>query len=159
MKTSMSWRVALSALVIVACASGTRGSEDKTDKPRGDMDPISALSEVCEILTRDTLSPAAAREALGRSGAAWVRAARVVAAEGDTEPDHVELELPAPLPRDALEHAFGAGREAPMLHPGSPTEVLYYPAAPAARRHTCAIIARIGAEGVRAVAVRRDPRV
>jgi hypothetical protein len=62
-------------------------------------------------------------------------------------------------PSEAFEHTFGAGREAPMLHPDSPTEVLYYPAAPAERHHTCAIIARVGADGVRAVAVRRDPRV
>jgi hypothetical protein len=123
------------------------------------MDTISALSEVCEILTRDPLSPAAARDALGHSGAAWVRAARVVAAEGDPAPNHVELDLPAPLSQDAFERAFGAGREAPMLHPDSPTEVLYYPAAPAERHHTCAIIARVGTDGVRAVAVRRDPRV
>jgi len=155
----MSLRAALIAIVMVACASGARGNEHKTDEPRGNMDTISALNEVCEILTRDMLSPAAAREALGRSGAAWVRTARVIAAEGDTEPNHVELDLPAPLSRNVLEQAFGAGREAPMLHPDSPTEVLYYPAAPAERHHTCAIIARVGADGVRAVAVRRDPRV
>ena len=123
------------------------------------MEPIRALTEVCEILTRDSLSPAAARDALGRSGVAWVRSARVVAAEGGSEPNHVELELPAPIPQDALERAFGARREAPMLHPDSPTEVLYYPAAPAERHHTCAIIARVGADGVRTLAVRRDPRV
>ncbi len=155
----MSLRAALIAVVIVACASGTRGNEHKPDEPRGNMDTINALNEVCEILTRDTLSPAAARDALGHSGTAWVRTARVVAAEGDSEPNHVELDLPAPLPRNALEQAFGAGREAPMLHPDSPTEVLYYPTASAERHHTCAIIARISADGVHAVAVRRDPRV
>ena len=155
----MSWRAALIALVVIGCASGTRGSKHKTEEPRGDMDTISALTEVCEVLTRDRLSPAAARDALGRSGAAWVRTARMVAAEGDREPNHVEIDLPAPVPRETFEQAFGAGREAPMLHPGSPTEVLYYPAAPAERHHTCAIIARVGADGVHAVAVRRDPRV
>lgn len=123
------------------------------------MDTISALNEICEILTRDTLSPATARDALGHSGNAWVRTARVIAADGDTEPNHVEVDFPAPVPRDAFEHAFGTGREAPMLHPDSPTEVLYYPATPADRHHTCAIIARVAADGVRAVAVRRDPRV
>jgi hypothetical protein len=99
------------------------------------------------------------RDALGHSGAAWIRTARVVATAGDPAPNHVELDLPGPLPRDAFERAFGAGREAPMLHPDRPTEVLYYPAVPAERHHTCAIIARVGADGVRAVAVRRDPRV
>lgn len=111
------------------------------------------------MLTRDPLSPAAARDALGHSGAAWLHTARVVAAQDDTEPNHVEITLPAPIPQDAFEHAFGAGREAPMLHPDSPTEVLYYPAVPAERHHTCAIIARIDADGIRTVAVRRDPRL
>lgn len=155
----MSWRAIPIVLAMIACTSGARGNEHKMGKPRGDMEPIEALNEVCEILTRDPLSPAAARDALGRASAAWVRSARVVAAEGDTEPNHVELELPAPLSQDALERAFGEGHEAPMLHPDSPTEVLFYPAAPPERRHTCAIIARVGTDGVRAVAVRRDPRV
>jgi hypothetical protein len=35
------------------------------------MDTISALNEICEILTRDTLSPATARDALDHSGNAW----------------------------------------------------------------------------------------
>jgi hypothetical protein len=35
----------------------------------------------------------------------------------------------------------------------------YYPAAADGRKHTCAIIARVSADGVRAVAVRRDPRL
>ena len=153
----MTWYATVISVMMIACAPGAR-SDHKTE-PRGNMDTISALNEVCEILTRDPLSPAAARDALSHSGAAWVRTARVVAADGGDEPNHVELELPAPLARDALEQAFGVGREAPMLHPESPTEVLYYPAAPAGRHHTCAIIARVGGDGVRTVAVRRDPRV
>lgn len=155
----MTWRTILLILGMVACASTTRGNEHKTDEPRGDMDTIGALNEVCEVLTRDPLTPAAAREALAHFTAAWVRSARVIAAEGDVEPNHVELDLPAPLDRSALDHAFGDGHEAPMLHPDSPTEVLYYPAVPAERHHTCAIIARVGADGVRTIAIRRDPRV
>ena len=155
----MSWRAAVIAVVMAACASGTQHSARKMDDPRGNMDTISALKEVCEILTRDPLSPAAARDALGRSTAVWLRTARVVAAENDAEPNHVELTLPSPLPQDAFEHAFGPGREAPMLHPDSPTEVLYYPAVPTDRQHTCAVITRIEADGIRAVAVRRDPRL
>jgi hypothetical protein len=72
---------------------------------------------------------------------------------------HVELDLPAPVALEAFEHAFGEGHPAPRLHPGDAAEVLYYPAAPDGRQHTCAIIARVGADGVRAVAVRRDPRL
>jgi hypothetical protein len=155
----MTWRTILLIVGMVACASTTRGNERKTDEPRGDMDTIGALNEICEVLTRNPLTPATAREALARSTVAWVRSARVIAAEGDVEPNHVELDLPVPLDRGALDHAFGVGREAPMLHPDSPTEVLYYPAVRAERRHTCAIIARVGADGVRAVAIRRDPRV
>lgn len=123
------------------------------------MDTISTLNEVCEVLTRDPLSPAAAREALGRSGAAWVRAGRVIAAADAVEPNHVELDLPAPVALETFDRAFGDGHPAPRLHPRDATEVLYYPAAADGRKHTCAIIARVSADGVRAVAVRRDPRV
>jgi hypothetical protein len=155
----MSWRRTLIALVMVACASGTQRSPHKMDESRGDMDTFSALKKVCDIMTRDPLSPAAARDALGRSTAAWLRTARVVAAEGDAEPNHVGITLPSPLPQDAFEHAFGPGREAPMLHPDSPTEVLYYPEVPTDRHHTCAVIARLEADGIRDIAVRRDPRL
>lgn len=155
----MSWSETLIALVMVACASGTQRSPHEMDEHRGDMDTISALKEVCDIMTRDPLSPAAARDALSRSTASWLRTARVVAAENDAEPNHVEIALPSPLPQGAFEHAFGPGREAPMLHPDSPTEVLFYPATPSDRQHTCAVIARVDADGIRAVAVRRDPRL
>lgn len=152
--------IAAIAMAALACASGARGGDSTPDgRPRGNMDAITALKELCELLTRDELSPAVARDALARSSAVWVRAGRVVSAADDTEPNHVELELPTPVARDAFERAFGAGTEAPLLHPHSPIEVLYYPAAPADRHHSCAIIARVAADGIRAVAVRRDPRL
>lgn len=142
-----------------ACACGARVDKQPASTVREPMDTISTLNEVCEVLTRDPLTPAETREALGRSSAAWVRAARVIAAADATEPNHVELDLPAPVALDAFDHAFGDGHPAPRLHPGDLAEVLYYPASADGRQHTCAIIARAGADGVRAVAVRRDPRL
>lgn len=121
------------------------------------MDTIRALEEVCDVLTRDALTPAAARDALSRSSAEWVRGGEVVAAHDASEPNHVELRLPAPVALDAFEQAFGDGHPAPPLHPGSTTDVLYYPTATADRTHSCAIIARLSEAGVRTVAVRRDP--
>lgn len=154
----MNATVILIVLTASACACG--GQVDKQPgTQRGPMDPISALKEVCDVLTRDPLSPVAARDALGRSSVAWVRAGRVVAAADASEPNHVELELPAPVSLDALAQAFGEGHPAPRLHPGESAEVLFYPAAIDGRQHTCAIIARTGADGVRAVSVRRDPRL
>jgi hypothetical protein len=155
----MNTRAFLIALVAAGCASGTRVDNQPASTVREPMDTISTLNEVCEVLTRDPLSPAAAREALGRSGAAWVRAGRVIAATDAPEPNHVELDLPAPVALEAFDRAFGEAHPAPRLHPGDAAEVLYYPAAPDGRQHTCAIIARVGADGVRAVAVRRDPRL
>jgi hypothetical protein len=155
----MTTRAFLIALVAAGCASGARVDNQPASTVREPMDTISTLKELCEVLTRDPLSPAAAREALGRSGAAWVRAGRVIAAADATEPNHVELDLPALVALEAFDHAFGEGHPAPQLHPGDPAEVLYYPAAPDGRQHSCAIIARVGTDGVRAVAVRRDPRL
>ena len=155
----MTTRVFLIALVAAGCASGARVDNQPASTVREPMDTISTLKEVCEVLTRDPLSPAAAREALGRSGAAWVRAGRVIAAVDAPEPNHVELDLPAPVALEAFDHAFGEGHPAPQLHPGDAAEVLYYPADPDGRQHSCAIIARVGSDGVRAVAVRRDPRL
>jgi hypothetical protein len=144
-------------LALLGCASRRQGREHEQEKLP--MNEISALKEVCEILTRDPLSPATARDALSRSTSVSVRAARVVDVLGGAEPSHVELDLPTPLPLAELDRAFGAGREGTLLHPESPIEWMYYPAAPADRRHTCAIIARVVADGVRFVTVRRDPRV
>jgi hypothetical protein len=155
----MNTRAFLIALVAAGCASGARVDNQPASTVREPMDTISTLNEVCEVLTREPLSPAAAREAIGRSSAAWVRAGRVIAAADAPEPNHVELDLPAPVALEAFEHAFGEGHPAPRLHPGDAAEVLYYPAAPEGRQHSCAIIARVGADGVRAVAVRRDPRL
>lgn len=152
-------RAFLIALAAAGCTSGARVDKQPVSTVREPMDTISTLNEVCEVLTRDPLSPAAAREALGRSGAAWVRAGRVIAAADAPEPNHVELDLPAPVALEAFDRAFGDGHPAPRLHPGDTAEVLYYPAAADDRQHTCAIIARVGADGVRAVAVRRDPRL
>jgi len=123
------------------------------------MDTIGTLREVCEVLTRDRLSPAAAREALGQSSTAWVRAGRVIADAGATEPNHVEFELPSAITMDALAHAFGEGHPAPRLHPQDPPEVLYYPAPLEGRQHACALIARLAGDGARTIFVRRDPRL
>lgn len=155
----MTARAFLIALVAAGCTSGARVDSPPASTVREPMDTISTLKEVCEILTRDPLSPAAAREALGESGAAWVRAGRVIAAADAPEPNHVELDLPAPVALETFARAFGDGHPAPRLHPGDAAEVLYYPTAPDGRQHACAIIARVGADGVRAVAVRRDPRL
>jgi hypothetical protein len=155
----MNARAFLIALAAAGCTSGARVDQPPASTVREPMDTISTLKEVCDLLTRDPLSPAAAREALGRSGTAWVRAGRVIAAADAPEPNHVELDLPSPIALEALARAFGDGHPAPRLHPGDAAEVLYYPAAPDGRQHTCAIIARVGADGVRAVAVRRDPRL
>ena len=72
-------RAFLIALVAAGCASGARVDNQPASTVREPMDTISALNEVCEVLTRDPLSPTAAREALGRSGVAWVRTAPLVA--------------------------------------------------------------------------------
>lgn len=155
----MSARIIVLALA-AACGACSAPVDKQTANPvRKPMDTISTLKEVCEVLSRDSLSPAAARDALGRSGSAWVRAGRVISAADTGEPNHVELELPAPVALDAFDQAFGGGHPAPQLHPGDSAEVLYYPAAVDDRQHTCAIIARVSADGVRAVAVRRDPRL
>ncbi|HEX8110766.1 MAG TPA: hypothetical protein VF516_23705 [Kofleriaceae bacterium] len=104
----MTARTFLIALVAAGCASGARVDNQPASTVRDPMDTISTLKEVCEVLTRDPLSPAAAREALGRSGAAWVRAGRVIAAVDAPEPNHVELDLPAPV---ALEAGRLAGHD------------------------------------------------
>lgn len=150
--------VVITAVVTVACTSGARPAHP-WPQPGNDMDAISGIEEVCEVMTRDVLSPAEAREALGRSPAEWVRLAEVVAAEGADEPDLVELALPAPVTRTELEAAFGAGHEAPPLHPDHPLEVLYYPPPRADRRHDCAVLARVDGDETRQVTVRRDPRL
>lgn len=155
----MTVRTLLIAIAAAGCASGARVDPSPASTVRDPMDTISTLKEVCELLTRDPLSPATAREALGRSDAAWVRAGRVIAAADAPEPNHVELDLPAPIALEAFARAFGDGHPAPRLHPGDAAAVLFYPAAPDDRQHTCAIIAQVGADGVRAVAVRRDPRL
>lgn len=155
----MNTRAFLIAIVAAGCACGARVDNQPPSTAREPMDTISTLNEVCEVLTRDPLSLAAAREALGRSGAAWVRAGRVIATADAPEPNHVELDLPAPVALEAFDRAFGEGHPAPRLHPGDAAEVLYYPPAPDGRQHSCAIIARVGTDGVRAVAVRRDPRL
>jgi hypothetical protein len=152
-------RAFLIALAAAGCACGARVDKQPVSTVREPMDTISTLKEVCEVLTRDPLSPTATREALDRSGVAWVRAGRVIAAADAPEPNHVELDLPAPVALDTFDRAFGDGHPAPRLHPGDTAEVLYYPAADNDRQHTCAIIARVGADGVRTVAVRRDPRL
>jgi hypothetical protein len=152
-------RAFLVALAAAGCASGARVDKQPASTVREPMDTISALNEVCEVLTRDPLSPAAAREGLSQSGAAWVRAGRVIAAVDASEPNHVELDLPAPVALEMFDRAFGDGHPAPRLHPGDTAEVLYYPAAVTGRQYACAIIARVGADGVRAVAVRCDPRL
>lgn len=156
----------IAALALLTIASCTPRSESPQpthttpdQRPRGNMDSITALKEVCELLTRDALSPAAAREGLRASEVAWVRAGRLITDAADAEPNHVELELPAPIEPATLERAFGAGTTAPRLHPESAREVLYYPAPADDRHHSCAIIARVVADGVRSVAVRRDPRL
>jgi hypothetical protein len=155
----MSARIVVIALTAAGCACGTPVDKQPASPVREPMDTISTLKEVCEVLTRDSLSPAAAREALGRSGTEWVRSGRVIAAADAREPNHVELELPAPVALAAFDQAFGGGHPAPRLHPEASAEVLYYPTGIDDRQHTCAVIARVGADGVRVVAVRRDPRL
>src|SRR5262245_61863711 len=131
-------RAMLFTLALAGCASG-RG-RDRDSKP-----PVSiaAVTEVCDILRRDPLSPAATREALGRSALPTVRAARVTAAAGAAEPNIVELDLPAAVPLAAFERAYGAGSESVRIHLGEPIEWVYNPPASAQPRVTCAIIARL----------------
>lgn len=145
-------RSMLVALSLAGCASA-RGGDRAPQAPVS----IAAVTEVCDILRRDPLSPAATREALGRSALPAVRAARVPAAAGAAEPNIVELDLPAAVPLAAFERAYGAGSEGVQLHLGEPIEWVYYTRAPTQPRVTCAIIARLAGDGsVRFVTVRRD---
>jgi hypothetical protein len=114
----MIMRAFLLALAAAGCACSARVDKQPASTVREPMDTISTLNEVCEVLTRDPLTPAAAREALGRSSAAWVRAGRVIAAADATEPNHVELELPAPVALALLSHHHGR-KSQPLLGAGS----------------------------------------
>jgi hypothetical protein len=138
-------------MALVACASGRQGRQ-----PEKPVDELAAVTEVCQILTRDPLSPVAAREALGRSASPAVRAARVIDAVGGAAPNVVELELPRAVPLAAFDQAFGAGEPSVQLHLGDPLEWAYSSKALAQQHVTCAIFARVADDGVRFVTVRRD---
>jgi hypothetical protein len=147
-------RPTLITLTLGACASSPHGREHELENVPMSISPV---AEICEILTREPLTPDAAREALGRSGSPVVRAARVFDAVDRTEPNVIELELPDAVPLATFEHAFGRGDESVRIHLGDPVEWVYAPPSPAGRRHRCAIIARVADDGVRVVIVRRDP--
>ena len=122
-------------------------------------EPIETLTALCEILTRNGLTIAAARGALAASGDPLLQRALLVSAPDADEPNHVEVTLAPPLDPARLTAAFGEHTEAPKMHWDAPTEYLYYPESPANRAFTCAIIARIGEHGAIGAAVRRDPKL
>jgi hypothetical protein len=69
----------------------------------------------------------------------FVRATTVID-PGMEEVGHIDITLPEPVSRGALDARFGSGQRLPQVHPGRPYKVAYHVSVPGAP-YTCEVIA------------------
>lgn len=143
--------LALLAMTVAVLTTGCRA----TAADRGHS-MIDTLAQLGEIMSRDTLTQAAAAAALKEASAA-----ATLGLDGDGNPYLATLRVDKAPDGAALSARFGKPHPAPPLHYDSPRVVLYYPPAAQGRKFTWALLVRTPARGTGPIelVIRRDPRL